>query len=138
MVPPRSDLEVREIVRVMNREDLSRAFDDEALLARCLGDRSLADRVLQKFLSRLPNDADKIRVAFDDHNRDGVRRAAHALKGAAANVGATGIATIATEIERVARDSAAEWEATVERELGQLDHKVTEAASFSLELVSSP
>jgi len=137
-IPPRNDVEVQDVIHELAPKSPSDEFDDASLLARCLGDRALADRVLQKFLSRLSDDVRKIRVPFDEGGRDGVRRAAHALKGAAANVGATSIATAAGEIEHVARNADIGWELTVERELDRLERKAIDAASFSLETVSSP
>jgi HPt (histidine-containing phosphotransfer) domain-containing protein len=113
-------------------------IDHEALLARCQGDESLAGRVLRKFLGRLSNDVAKIRRAFDVKDRESVRQAAHALKGSAATVGATTVAMRAAEIEHASRNASADWESDVEAELKSLERKVTDAASFSCEAISSP
>jgi len=133
-----NEAEIGEPVQEVSTSASLLKIDHEALLERCRGDESLADRVLRKFLDRLANDVAKIRRAFDDKDRDGVGKASHALKGSAATVGATTVAMRAAAIEHAARDASADWERDVESELKSLERKVTDAASCSLEAASSP
>ena len=49
-----------------------------------------------------------IRTSLDANDAEGVRRAAHALKGSSANLGAAGLSAIAAELERFGREGTLE------------------------------
>ncbi|MBA3886269.1 MAG: response regulator [Acidobacteria bacterium] len=87
------------------------AFDEEALLERVSGDAALMAEVIALFLDDCPNRLTAIRDAVTDRNADALRAAAHALRGAAGNLGAIALAEAASVAERVgaeARMDAAE------------------------------
>jgi CheY-like chemotaxis protein len=63
----------------------------EAVLDRVGGDRALLGEMIRLFAEDAPQTADRIRAAIDARDSDALRRAAHALKGAAANFDAAGV-----------------------------------------------
>jgi HPt (histidine-containing phosphotransfer) domain-containing protein len=75
-------------------------FNSEALLGRLMGDRELAGSVLQAFLEDVPSQLHKLRDRLDERDPQGARSHAHALKGAAATVGAEGLQALARALER--------------------------------------
>ena len=107
---PRTEAELRNVVAELSPKSRPHAqqvvFDRTALLARCLGNEELADRVLVKFAARLPKDLRQLEVALAANDGEAARRAAHGLKGAAGNVAAEGIAVAAAAIEGLAEQSS--------------------------------
>jgi HPt (histidine-containing phosphotransfer) domain-containing protein len=79
---------------------------DEAL-ERLEGDVELWGEIRDIWLEDVGNLINGVDKALDTRNADGLRRAAHALKGASANVGATRVAGMARMIELSAL--AADW-----------------------------
>ena len=75
-------------------------FDEKALLWRLMGDRRLARIVLKGFLEDVPSHLDHLRRRLDGADRAGASSQAHALKGAAATVGAEDLHAVALEMER--------------------------------------
>jgi len=69
------------------------------------GIRDLLDLAVQMTQTHL----DAISAAIEKHDAPGIRYAAHAIKGAASNVGAGETARLAAELEYAA--SAARWDA---------------------------
>jgi HPt (histidine-containing phosphotransfer) domain-containing protein len=59
----------------------------------------VARRVLTRFTASAARQAEAIDAAAESNDRDAIGRAAHFLKGMAANVGATTVARLAGEIE---------------------------------------
>ena len=78
-------------------------LDDQELLRRCLGNRDLAARILEKFRVQLEADLGWLAEAIRCCNCDEAALAAHRIKGASANVSAHGLKEMAAELERVAR-----------------------------------
>jgi HPt (histidine-containing phosphotransfer) domain-containing protein len=131
-------VQARELVEAINRqlaaegpEELGervatprtsiKAFDKDALLSRLDNDVDLIKQILRVFVEEdAPNQIQEIREALEKKDRDGVRRHAHALKGASGNVGAIRMceATLALEIagQEGALLGAAELAESVERE----------------------
>lgn len=81
---------------------------DEAL-GRLEGDVELWNEIRDIWLEDVQNLMDGVSKALDSHVPDALRRAAHALKGASANVGAARVAALAKTIELDA--SEADWDA---------------------------
>jgi PAS domain S-box-containing protein len=81
-------------------------FDREALLGRLMGDETLMARVLNGFRQDIPKRLDELASNLDAANTEVVRRVAHTIKGASANVGATALRATAAEAEAAARDNA--------------------------------
>jgi len=77
-------------------------FDADSLLRRLMGDRELAQTILRGFLSDAPSQLEHLRVRIDESDASSVQLQAHALKGAAATVGAEVLQLIASEMESAA------------------------------------
>lgn len=74
-------------------------FDLEQLEAITGGDPDFEREVLDEYLASAPTDVEKIRQAIAAHDADALGRAAHALKGSSATIGAKGLAVIAKDLE---------------------------------------
>ena len=77
----------------------SPAIDFDRLLDRCAGDSGFALQMLGKFRDRLPADQRQVTAAVESGDLARARQLAHALKGAAASLGAGGVQACAAEIE---------------------------------------
>ena len=74
---------------------------DDSVLARLGGDRTLLEEISQLFIEDAPVRLRQIRAALDGRDADGLRRAAHGIKGAAANFGATALVDAARALEDI-------------------------------------
>ena len=87
------------------------AADDETpasaismqVLARVGGDRELLAEISRLFVDDAPRHLDRIRQALDVRDGEALRRAAHGLKGAAANFDAEGVVAAARTLEEIGR-----------------------------------
>ncbi len=81
-------------------------IDEVDLMRRCLGRPDMADRVLAKFMEHLEDYVEEIANAVESNDAEGLRNAAHRLKGAAGSVSA-GVATrLAARLESMGRRGA--------------------------------
>jgi signal transduction histidine kinase/HPt (histidine-containing phosphotransfer) domain-containing protein len=80
------------------------AFNAEDLLGRLMGDRPLAEIVVQSFLDDAPSQLNSLRGRLDEEDGPGARALAHTLKGAAATVAAEGLYAIALALEQAGKD----------------------------------
>jgi Amt family ammonium transporter len=71
----------------------------DALLARCMGDSAVAERILAKFQQRVPDDLVQIEESVRAGEAERVASLAHALKGAAANLSAAAMGEVAARLE---------------------------------------
>jgi len=78
------------------------AFDSEVLVKRLMGDKDLARVIVQGFLEDFPSQLNILRKRLAEADAAGARLQAHALKGSAATISATGLHTVALEMERAA------------------------------------
>jgi HPt (histidine-containing phosphotransfer) domain-containing protein len=74
-------------------------LDRDEALGRLEGDVELWNEIRDIWLEDIGNLMDGVSKALQSRASDGLRRAAHALKGASANVGATRVAAVARQIE---------------------------------------
>jgi signal transduction histidine kinase/DNA-binding response OmpR family regulator len=86
----------------------------DRVLARVGGDRELLAEISRLFVDDAPRHLDRIRRALEMRDGEGLRRAAHGLKGAAANFDATGVVEAARALEEIGRtaqfdDQEAAW-----------------------------
>ena len=86
----------------------------DPVLARVGGDRQLLAEISRLFLDDAPRHLDRIRAAIDARDGESLRRAAHGLKGAAANFEADGVVQAARALEEIGRaanfdDSESAW-----------------------------
>jgi signal transduction histidine kinase/CheY-like chemotaxis protein/HPt (histidine-containing phosphotransfer) domain-containing protein len=73
------------------------------VLARVGGDRQLLAEISRLFVDDAPRHLERIRAAIDARDGEALRRAAHGLKGAAANFDAEGVVTAARMLEEIGR-----------------------------------
>ncbi len=73
------------------------------VLARVGGDRELLAEISRLFVDDAPRHLAKIRQALDARDGESLRRAAHGLKGAAANFDAEGVVGAARALEEIGR-----------------------------------
>ena len=73
------------------------------VLDRVGGDRQLLAEISRIFLDDAPSHLQRIRIAIDARDPEALRRAAHALKGAAANFDAKGLVDAARTLEDMGR-----------------------------------
>jgi HPt (histidine-containing phosphotransfer) domain-containing protein len=74
------------------------------VLARVGGDRELLAEISRLFVDDAPQHLERIRAALDARDSDALRRAAHSLKGAAANFDAEGVVRVARAFEQMGHD----------------------------------
>jgi HPt (histidine-containing phosphotransfer) domain-containing protein len=78
------------------------------MLGRLMGDRELAAEIILGFLANAPDQLTQLCARIDEADASGARLQAHALKGAAATVGAETLQAIVAEIEAEAAKSRLE------------------------------
>jgi PAS domain S-box-containing protein len=83
-----------------SNEPIDCTFDEEPLLRRLMGDRQLAIAIIGGFLDDFPVQLKILDKLFLEGDSSGVRLHAHALKGAAATVGAKCLRSITSAIEQ--------------------------------------
>jgi two-component system sensor histidine kinase/response regulator len=76
-----------------------------AVLARVGGDAELLGEISRLFVDDVPMHLERIRAALDARDAEGLRRAAHAFKGAAATFDAKAVVCAARQLEEVGRTS---------------------------------
>ncbi len=81
----------------------SAVFDEQALLKRLMGNRAVAEKILDAFLQEAPSYLSNLRKCLQQSDSAGARRYAHTLKGSAANVSALVLRAAAFEAEQFAR-----------------------------------
>lgn len=82
-------------------------IDKEEALGRLEGDLELWNEIREIWLEDVDSLHQAVLATFESRTPDGLRRAAHAIKGASANVGAIRLASVAREIEM--QSPAADW-----------------------------
>jgi signal transduction histidine kinase/CheY-like chemotaxis protein len=84
------------------------AIDREQLLMRLGGDEELLTEVVDLFLADCPVRLAAIKTAVDARDAEGIRKAAHALKGAAGNLSAARLVAATQTLERIGADGRLE------------------------------
>ena len=101
-------------------------FDLEEALARARGKRALLRKMADLFLADCPGLLAQIRSALATGDGSTLERAAHRMKGSAANLSAPRVVAVAGRLEEIARDGRlAEADAAcaeLEDEVGRLGH----------------
>jgi len=77
-------------------------FNQEELLARLMGDKTLAAQVIAAFLQDLPRQLDTLRDKLEQGDARGAQVQAHALKGAAATISAEALREMCLEAQNAA------------------------------------
>lgn len=69
------------------------------------GDEELLKEVLQIFINDVPKKLFELHDAFDKQDRELIRRAAHSIKGASANIAADCVRAVAFKLEKMADEA---------------------------------
>jgi signal transduction histidine kinase/DNA-binding response OmpR family regulator/HPt (histidine-containing phosphotransfer) domain-containing protein len=103
--PPRLPSASVEVIQrdVVNRE----ALEKIRMLSRERGD-ALVEKVINAYVDDTPQQLSTLRRAIDGMDTDNVRRIAHTLKSASANVGAESLAALCKEMEHLGRAATTE------------------------------
>jgi signal transduction histidine kinase/CheY-like chemotaxis protein len=88
----------------------------DRVLARVGGDRELLADISRLFIDDAPRHLEQIRRALDDRDGESLHRAAHGLKGAAANFDADDVVSAARVLEEVGRTGQFDADAGAARE----------------------
>jgi signal transduction histidine kinase/CheY-like chemotaxis protein/HPt (histidine-containing phosphotransfer) domain-containing protein len=103
--PPRLP---RESIEVIQREVINRsALEKIRMLSRERGD-ALVQKVINAYVDDTPQQLSTLRRAIDGMDTGNVRRIAHTLKSASANVGAEALAALCKEMEHLGRADTTE------------------------------
>jgi HPt (histidine-containing phosphotransfer) domain-containing protein len=95
-------------VEVIHREVVNRsALDKIRMLSRDRGD-ALVQKVIAAYVDDTPQQLSTLRRAIDGMDTGNVRRIAHTLKSASANVGAEALAALCKEMEYLGRADTTE------------------------------
>ncbi len=109
-----------ETVEVIQREAVNRiALDNIRALSRDGGD-ALVQKVINAYVGDTPRHLATLREAVDGMDPGSVRRVAHSLKSASANIGAARLATLCKELEQLGR---ADTVAGADRILTDMEHE---------------
>ncbi|CAN7487387.1 response regulator [Massilia sp. LjRoot122] len=109
-----------ETVEVIQREAVNRvALDNIRALSRDGGD-ALVQKVIAAYVGDTPRHLATLREAVDGMDAGSVRRVAHSLKSASANVGAARLATLCKELEQLGR---ADTVIGADRILADMEHE---------------
>jgi HPt (histidine-containing phosphotransfer) domain-containing protein len=84
--------------------DADKAINVDELLARCMGNAEIAQRILLKFQERFGLDLEELEQALRGQDSEAITQAAHRMKGASANVAAPRIYKLVSEIEQLGRN----------------------------------
>ncbi len=110
-------------------------FDKDEFVRRNLGDLELSRDVATVFISCAPEYIESIRTALTALNADELRKAAHKLKGAAANLALSQLSKLAHTIETYAKDG--ELNNCVDL-LPELEQKLAQAVEVMNNLIIKP
>jgi len=116
----------------MNMLPSSHRFDIDAMRRRLGGDDILIAELIGLFVEDYPAQLSAIEASIAARRLDAVRRDAHALKGSASNLSASGVIQAASELERMAERGEA---AGLDQQFGKL---VIEVEQLADELRAAP
>ncbi len=80
-------------------------LDLESALDRIDGDRELYDEVVEVFIDDTPRQLTVLEEALGNGDKETVRRQAHSLKSAAANIGGEALRSASSELEEIALEA---------------------------------
>ncbi len=113
----------------------ARVFDSAAMLANIGGDAELFDQLIRLFLDRHGLLMKEIETAIGQADASALERAAHSLKGTAANLCAPDVVLLASQLEAIGRLGTLTEAPSL---LVQLDRTVQELVSVLSRQVSPP
>ncbi len=84
-------------------------FDRDNLLERMMGDVETAEMIIEIFLDDIPMQLDALKQSMEAMDITTMKRVAHTIKGAAANVGGNALKETAAQIEQACSDNQIEF-----------------------------
>jgi HPt (histidine-containing phosphotransfer) domain-containing protein len=85
----------------------SKVVDLDGLVNRCMGNIELAQRVLEKFRQRLPEELAELEEALKLGDMEKLARTAHRIRGSSATMSAEGLTSAAAGVEDAGRQGRA-------------------------------
>jgi two-component system sensor histidine kinase/response regulator len=104
-------------------------FDETVLLGLLDGDREAAGEIIADFLADVPQLIEALKQAVESGDHVGVRRQAHTLKGASANVGAQALRVLSARLEESAAAGSLENAPGLARDLQRSFARLIETVS---------
>jgi CheY-like chemotaxis protein len=89
-------------------QDQSESLDYQTALNEFMGNTQVLTRVLQVFIENVQRQIPKMRRAGRDRLYEELRKEAHAIKGAAANIAAPALSRLAAELEHLGKKRSLE------------------------------
>lgn len=80
------------------------AFDPESVARRLMGDETLARHICDSVVADLPRHIGELRCSIEARDASAIEHTAHSIKGAALNIGAESLQSLALELEQAGRD----------------------------------
>ncbi|MGB3092405.1 MAG: Hpt domain-containing protein, partial [Candidatus Zixiibacteriota bacterium] len=115
-------------------------IDLEAALDRFDGDKEFLTNMLQEFLDSASGQLETLKKAVEREDAELIEREAHSIKGAAGNLGATGIADVSLKLELLGRKAnlsgASEVIAKLKTEFKRLEEYVHQSLKVESEVKS--
>jgi PAS domain S-box-containing protein len=99
-MPQKKQADTEEPTKV----DTMQVFDQEEFSRRLMDDQDLMQQVAQNFVKDMPQQLDKLQQAVADKDMTVIAGLAHKIKGAAANVAAGHMSSLAMHMELAAKD----------------------------------
>jgi len=100
-------------------------FDYDDFMERMDGDMDLLKEVIEIFLEDAPSLVGALRLAILGGDKDAMERAAHTLKGAAANISAKGLQSLSANMQEIIKKGEA---GDIEKLLGNMETHYEELA----------
>jgi HPt (histidine-containing phosphotransfer) domain-containing protein len=82
----------------------SPVYDRDGFLDRLMGDEEMAQTMIEIFLDDIPKQIESLKRSLEASDAETVKRIAHSIKGAAANIGGKVLRELAGEIEKACKD----------------------------------
>jgi CheY-like chemotaxis protein len=91
-------------------------FNPDELVERLMGDQEMARNLVGEFIDSLPQQLSALASAIGDSDAQAARHAAHAIKGAAANMGCVSVRDLASKVETMSLTGSPDLTSEVMRE----------------------
>jgi CheY-like chemotaxis protein/nitrogen-specific signal transduction histidine kinase/HPt (histidine-containing phosphotransfer) domain-containing protein len=101
-------------------EQQSPVYDRDGFLDRLMGDEEMAQTVVEVFLDDIPKRIESLKRSLEAGDAETVKRIAHSIEGAAANIGGEALRELAGEIEKACEDGHFE---SVNERCPELEHQ---------------
>ncbi len=76
----------------------------DTAMARAMGDRAFLEEMFEVYLKQVPEEVKALKAALAQNDAESLRRLAHTMKGAAANLSADKMAAAARDLEEIGRN----------------------------------